>query len=198
MFINYSLDTSPIEVVTDERFAAIMRSLNKHHAGQYRLGTIKPGLSSPVVLANAGKIIARPARFGIYKNGWANGTSTMRMDEARQFIMERRTITKRGQVVVPATSFTLSPGPNSRISYRTTPADGRPVMYLAGIFEGGGEHIEFSLITKRSPSYLIKASDTVPVVLDEADVRAYLENTDGFLEILSKEMLGFDAEKITG
>ncbi|MBR3257982.1 MAG: hypothetical protein IKF96_03235 [Eggerthellaceae bacterium] len=197
MLVHYSLDTSPIEVVTDERFAAIMRSLNKHYAGQYRLGAISTGLNAPVVLAHSGKIIAKPARFGIFRVGMGSGVTTIRLDAATRSLEEQKPTAVRGRIAVPATSFTLTPGTNSRISYRITPADGRPVMYLAGIFDGG-EHIEFSLIVKRSPSYLIMASDAAPVVLDEADVRAFLEEDGRFLEILSKEMPEFSMEKLSG
>ena len=192
----FSLDISSIEVVKDPQLSAILSSLARNHPGGYRVGDISLKTSAPAIIGDGGNVVAVPAELGTFLSTTIRYSMTYRAEEAAEVLGRPGKGERMRPIIFPATSFTLTAGPDERIRYRVMREDGEPVMYLAAVTENMHAPCQAALLVRQTVAGMRMYSNWIPVVVAKEDVRAYLTDRERFGEVLMKKNPGFIQERI--
>lgn len=91
---------------------------------------------------------------------------------------------KRRRCLVPANGFYEWSRENDKCKYYFT-VDGRPVIYLAGLYNFFKDGWRFLILTTAANDGIADLHDRMPVIIDKADARSWLEEETAAIRLLS-------------
>ncbi len=161
---------------TDERVAAILRSLERRHPGEYKTGEILPGDTAPAVVRREGKLVPVPAVFGF--PGFqgkkllinARGETAAEKKTFAESLRERR-------IVLPASGFYEWGRDSAKTKYYFS-VDRQPVIYLGGLYQLWEGVCRFVILTRAANASMAEVHDRMPVLLRAEEVRPFLTDRD--------------------
>ncbi len=157
---------------SDERIEAMMRMMERDHAGQYKTGEILPGDSAPGIIRREGKLIPIPAVFGF--PGF-RGNSLI-LNARSETAGEKKTFAeslRERRIVLPASGFYEWGRDPEKTKYYFT-VEPRPVIYLGGLYQLTEGVFRFVILTRAANETMAEIHDRMPVILGAEDVRPYL------------------------
>lgn len=164
---NFSTDN-----IHDERLSAIVSMMDKRYPGEYKTGEIFPGDAAPGIIEQHGKIVPVPAVFGF--PGFQD--SRLLINARSETAAQKRTFSESlrdKRIVLPATGFYEWSHDSQKQKYLFT-IDGRPVIYLCGLYRIIDGQYRFVVLTRAANESMAETHDRMPVILPANDVRAYL------------------------
>jgi putative SOS response-associated peptidase YedK len=155
---------------SDERIEAMMRMMERDHAGQYKTGEILPGDAAPGIVQKQGKILPIPAVFGFpgFKgNSLILNARSETAGEKKTFAESLRS----RRIVLPASGFYEWDREKTKYYFTAEPG---PVIYLCGLYQLTEGVCRFVILTRAANESMIETHDRMPVILHAEEVRPYL------------------------
>lgn len=145
-------------------------------AKDWQPGEVGPGMDAPVLLARGGKI-------GVQMQNWGFVRETRRIINARaETVQDKpmfRDCLRLRRCAVPASGFFEWDSQRHKYWFEAGKA-----MYLAGVYEETRTGRSFCILTTAANASMEPVHDRMPVVLDEAEMRVWLRDPAGAMELL--------------
>ena len=168
----------------DPKLAAIKAALDRRFPGVCKTGEIRPGDTAPALIGVEGRVVPVPAVFG--RPGFAEGKLLFnaRSETAAAKPTFAESLERR-RIILPACGFFEWSRDGRRTKYLFTPEAGPDeVMYLCGLFWEIEGLRRFAVLTRAANGSVADVHDRMPVMVGEADVRAYLNDAAAARELI--------------
>ena len=167
---------------SDGKAAVILRVMERLYPGAFKTGEIRPGDAAPAVIRREEKIVAVPAVFGFPGPRGSQLLLNARSETAAQKRAFADCLPDR-RILLPASGFfEWGRDPRKTKYYFTT---GGALLYLCGIYRVIDGACRFVIFTREANESMAETHDRMPVIIGEADVRAYLTDYTAAVALLA-------------
>ena len=94
--------------------------------------------------------------------------------------------------VLPASGFYEWDRSRQKVTFTL---DGRPVIYLAGIYRPYGDEQRFVIITREANASMTPVHDRMPLMIDPADVRTWINDPSATESFLTRQLPQLQAKR---
>ena len=166
----------------DGKAAVILKVMEQHYPGAYKTGEIFPGDAAPAIIRDRERIVAVPAVFGFPGQRDRQLLLNARAETAAQ----KRTFSDclaAQRILLPASGFFEWGRDAKKTKYLFT--IDRALLYLCGIYRVVNGQRRFVIFTRAANESIAETHDRMPVIIGEAEVRAYLTDYSAAMALLA-------------
>ena len=173
------------QVGENERMAAIIQEMNRSGspaAALFQPGEMFPTQLAPVIVAQQGRAVVRPMRWGFPFGSSGKVVINSRSEKADYTPMFQKAVRER-RCLVPVSSYfewrRTASGAKTKDKFAITSQGGQEkgMMYLAGVwgeffggFEKGG-YEGFAILTQDADEQISPYHDRMPVIMDSENLK---------------------------
>lgn len=156
----------------DERFAAIVQTMDEKYPGRCKTGEIRPGDTAPAVVVHRGRLVPVPAVFGFpsFENGKLIINARAETVPEKPMFCEAF---RQRRAILPALGFYEWSREGEKTKYFCTTKHSGPI-YLCGLWKPVEDLCRFVILTRPAEGEMASIHPRMPVMVRWDDVRAYL------------------------
>lgn len=158
----------------DERFAALVRTMDEKYPGRCKTGEILPGDTAPAIVEHEGRVVPVPAVFGMPSFEPGKLIINARAETA----LEKPTFAESFRLrraILPAVGFYEWSREGEKTKYFCTTSRSGPI-YLCGLWKPVEGLVRFVILTRPAEGEMLGVHPRMPVLVAWTDVRSYLTN----------------------
>ena len=190
----YYINEEAWEVVRDD-FPELTET-NPFMNPALRLGDITPAMNAVSLVAADLRETGQPIRTAPLLWGFPGFDGKSLIINARaEGIADKPTFAesiRARRCVLPASGFYEWDRSRQKVTFTL---DGRPVIYLAGIYRPYGEEQRFVIITREANASMTPVHDRMPLMIDPADVRTWINDPSATESFLTRQLPQLQAKR---
>ena len=190
----YYINEEAWEVVRDD-FPELTET-NPFMNPTLRLGDITPAMNAMSLVAADSRETGQPIRTAPLLWGFPGFDGKSLIINARaEGIADKPTFAesiRARRCVLPASGFYEWDRSRQKVTFTL---DGRPVIYLAGIYRPYGEEQRFVIITREANASMTPVHDRMPLMIDPADVRTWINDPSATESFLTRQLPQLQAKR---
>lgn len=161
-----------------------------------RLGDITPAMNVVSLVAADSRETGQPIRTAPLLWGFPGFDGKSLIINARaEGIADKPTFAesiRARRCVLPASGFYEWDRSRQKVTFTL---DGRPVIYLAGIYRPYGDEQRFVIITREANASMTPVHDRMPLMIDPADVRTWINDPSATESFLTRQLPQLQAKR---
>ena len=193
----YYINEEAWEVVRDD-FPELTET-NPFMNPSLRLGDITPAMNAVSLVADSresGQAADQPIRTAPLLWGFPGFDGKSLIINARaEGIADKPTFAesiRARRCVLPASGFYEWDRSRQKVTFTL---DGRPVIYLAGIYRPYGDEQRFVIITREANASMTPVHDRMPLMIDPSDVRTWINDPSATESFLTRQLPQLQAKR---